>query len=114
MAEAIVDKMTMVIEGKYGQKKITVFSGHDSDVVPILTFFNLTTADCVQRRFRNESITGNCADPVPFASSIQFELHQQDSTLGLKDSSSSASGYYVKIKYNGDYYQVCGTTSFQC
>lgn len=41
---SVLDKMDMVIEGKLGRKKLTVYSAHDSNVAPILTFLNLTTA----------------------------------------------------------------------
>ena len=51
----------MVIAGKYGDKKLTVYSAHDSNVAPMLTFLNMTTADCVQKKYRNQTVTGNCA-----------------------------------------------------
>lgn len=41
---SILDKMDMVISGKYGRKKLTVYSAHDTNVAPMLTFLNLTTA----------------------------------------------------------------------
>lgn len=53
-------------------KKLTIYSGHDTNVAPMLTFLNLTTADCVMKKFRNQTVVGNCAEPVPFASNIQF------------------------------------------
>lgn len=87
---------------------MTAYSGHDTNVAPMLTFFNLTTADCVRRKYRNETVSGNCAEPVPFASSIQFELHQKDSI----EDELSASNYYVKIKYNGDYYLLCESKAY--
>jgi hypothetical protein len=51
--EAMLDKMKRVVQGQYENKKITVFSGHDDNVAPILTFLNLTSAKCVQRKYRN-------------------------------------------------------------
>lgn len=72
IAASIIDKMERVIAGKYDNKKLTVYSGHDTNVAPLLTFMNLTTADCVRRKYRNETVIGNCAEPVPFASSMQF------------------------------------------
>lgn len=41
---SIIDKMAMVIDNKYGNKKLTVYSAHDTNVAPMLTFLNLTTA----------------------------------------------------------------------
>ena len=72
IAKSIIDKMDMVIAGNYRDKKLTVYSGHDTNLAPMLSVLNLTTADCVQKRYRNQTVTGNCGDPVPFASSIQW------------------------------------------
>lgn len=53
LAAAIIDKMEKVIAGKYDAKKLTVYSGHDTNVAPMMTFLNLTSADCVRRKYRN-------------------------------------------------------------
>lgn len=82
LASAIITKMEQIVAGKGDNKKLAVYSGHDTNVAPMLTFLNLTTADCVRRKYRNETVTGNCGEPVPFASSIQFELHQRDTFEG--------------------------------
>jgi hypothetical protein len=68
----LISNMQNVINGKLGVKKISVYGGHDSNVVPLLTYFNLTSSECLKRQFKNHTITGNCAIPVPFASSIFF------------------------------------------
>ena len=87
---------------------MTIYSGHDTNVAPMLTFMNLSSADCLRRKWRNETVSGNCGEPVPFASSVQFELHQRESSLeGL-----FASSYFVKIRYNGDYYLVCDSKAY--
>jgi hypothetical protein len=57
----VIDKMDMVVAGKYGGKKLTVYSAHDSNVAPILTFLNLTTAECLKKKHKNETVSGNCA-----------------------------------------------------
>ena len=75
----VLSNMEQVVEGKSGRRKMSIISGHDSNVLPILTFLNLTNADCVQKKFRNQTVTGNCADIVPFASNVQIELHIKDS-----------------------------------
>jgi hypothetical protein len=98
-----------VIAGKNDNKKLAVYSGHDTNVAPMLTFLNLTTAECVRRKYRNETVSGNCAEPVPFASSIQFELHHRDSSEG-----ELASNHFVKVRYNGDYYRLCESNAFEC
>lgn len=71
VAKTVLDNMDRVISGKES-RKLTVFSGHDSTIAPLLTFLNLTSAECVRKKFKNETIHGNCGDPVPFASSLQF------------------------------------------
>ena len=72
IAASIIDKMEKVIAGRYDSKKLTIYSGHDTNVAPMLTFMNLSSADCLRRKWRNETVSGNCGEPVPFASSIQF------------------------------------------
>ena len=51
--KAVVDNMEKLIEGKLGQRKLTVYSGHDTDVAPMLSFLNLSSAECVQKKYRN-------------------------------------------------------------
>jgi len=82
---------------------LTIYSGHDTNVAPMLTFLNLTSHECVRKKYKNQTFTGNCAEPVPFASSILFELHRNDT-----------GNEYVKIKYNGDYYQLCEKQQYEC
>jgi hypothetical protein len=67
--------MEKVINGKLDQKKLTIFSGHDSNVAPILSFLNLSSSECVKKKYKNQTFSGNCAEPVPFACNILFELH---------------------------------------
>lgn len=81
---------------------MSAFSAHDSNVVPLLVYYNLTSADCLRKQWRNETIHGNCAVPIPFASSLFFELHQDDK---------NASNNFVKVRYNGQYYNLCGKNS---
>ncbi len=70
--------MENLIKGNLGVKKLSAYSVHDSNIVPLLVYFNLTTAECLKKQFNSETVIGNCAVPVPFASSIFFELHQDD------------------------------------
>lgn len=67
-----LENMDMVIQGKKGNIKLTVVSGHDANLAPVLTFLNLTSAECIQKKFRNQTVTGNCGEAVPFASNIQL------------------------------------------
>ena len=70
--------MERAIQGKLDTKKLTIVSGHDVNVVPLMVFFNLTSSDCLKKKFNNQTVTGNCAIPIPFASNILFELYQSD------------------------------------
>jgi hypothetical protein len=110
--KAVIEAMELVIAKKNGEKRLTVISAHDTDLAPILTTLNITSAECVQRLYRNQSWAGNCAEPVPFASSIQFELHLDDSTH--YSNSKDPQDYFVRVKYNGDYYQLCQSKTTQC
>lgn len=102
---AMLQNMGNIIKGKLGVKKLSIYSGHDTNVVPLMVFFNLTSSDCLKKQFMNQTVTGNCAVPVPFASNIFFELHQDDN---------NASEYFVKVRYNGIYYNLCGKNSTEC
>lgn len=97
--------MENVIKGKLGVKRLSVYSGHDSNVVPLLVYFNLTSSECLKKQFKNHKVDGNCAVPVPFASNIFFELHRNDQ---------DSSDYFVKIRYNGRYYNLCEKSSTEC
>lgn len=47
IAKTVIENMQQIIGGKYGDKKLTVFSGHDTNVAPMLSFLNLSDAECV-------------------------------------------------------------------
>lgn len=68
----MISNMENVIKGNYGVKKLSAYSAHDSNVVPLLVYFNLTSSECLKKQWKNETFQGNCAVPVPFASSIFF------------------------------------------
>lgn len=100
VVEGILKNMDNVIKnGDKEVKRYSIYSGHDTNVVPLILFFNLTSHECISKKWKNETVNGNCADSPPFASNLIFELHQNDS---------NPSSYFVKLRYNGDYYNVCG------
>lgn len=43
IASNILTNMEKVIAGKLDDKKITLISGHDTNVAPMLSFFNLSS-----------------------------------------------------------------------
>jgi hypothetical protein len=51
----------------------------------------------MKREFKNETVKGNCAIPIPFASNLLFELHKDDKSEKL----------FVKVRYNGEYFNLC-------
>ena len=80
-----------VKKGDQQVMKYSIYSGHDTNVMPILNFFNLTSTECLTKKWKNETVTGNCALPPPFAANLIFELHEDEDT----------NKYTVKIRYNG-------------
>jgi hypothetical protein len=69
---ALLSNMELAIQGKLGVKKLSIYSGHDINVVPLMVFFNLTSAECLKRQWMNQTVVGNCAVPIPFASNLFF------------------------------------------
>ena len=53
--------MEMLISGQYGNKKLTVISGHDTTIAPILSFINYTSAECIRKKEKGQPYEGNCA-----------------------------------------------------
>ena len=64
--------MQNVVKGNLGVKKLAVLSAHDANVVPLLVYYNLTSSECLKKQWRNETVQGNCAMPIPFASNLFF------------------------------------------
>ena len=59
----------------------------------------MTSADCLRKQFKNQTINENCVDPIPFAGNLFFELYQDDTNPEM---------FYVKTRYNGVYYKLFG------
>jgi len=53
-------------------KKMLFYSGHDVNIEAILSTFNLTSYDCVEKN----SSSSNCIKDIPFASQIILELEK--------------------------------------
>ena len=62
----------MIKKGKDEVKKYSIFSTHSSNITPLLLFFNLTSADCLEKKWKNQTVQGNCADIPDFSSSLIF------------------------------------------
>lgn len=101
----MLGNMEKVIQNKLDVKKLSIYSGHDTNVVPLLVFYNLTSSECLKKQWMGQTVTGNCAVPIPFASNLFFELHQDDK---------NASRFFVKMRYNGNYFNLCGKNTTEC
>jgi hypothetical protein len=68
----MLNNMLKATQGKLAVKKLSLYSAHDTNVLPLMVFFNLTSSDCLKKQYKNQTVTGNCAVPIPFASNIYF------------------------------------------
>ena len=68
----MLNNMELKIKDQLGIKKLSAYSVHDDNVVPLMLFLNLTSTECIKKQFKNETVKGNCAIPIPFASSLLF------------------------------------------
>ena len=68
----------------------------------MLAALNLTSYQCIYELFAyNKTSALNCINSFPqFASNIFIELYLNDTTKNT---------YYVKVRYNGDYYYLCSS-----
>eukprot|EP00919_Chromeraceae_sp_WS-2016_P075086 GHVR01177646.1.p1 GENE.GHVR01177646.1~~GHVR01177646.1.p1 ORF type:complete len:142 (+),score=5.38 GHVR01177646.1:914-1339(+) len=84
--------------------KWTFLSGHDTDTIPAQVDLNISSSQCIEELYRKGSTSAlNCLPNSSFASSIFFELHSDNS----KD-------YYVMIRYNGKYINLCEQKDTKC
>lgn len=82
-----------------------LLSCHDSNLSMALTFFNASSPECLWQKYNNKEVTSfNCVESPGFASNLNFELFK----------SQSQQSYYIKIKYNGSYLNLCETNSASC
>jgi hypothetical protein len=55
--------------------RLSLISCHSSNLWPLLTQLNLTSAECITQQFRGEPITAlNCVAPPHFSANLLFEL----------------------------------------
>ena len=84
--------------------KWSMFSAHDSNVGPALTFLNFSTAICIEDKWKNRDLSKylNCEDGPDFAASLLVELHQDGEQP------------FVMVKSNGRYMNLCGRRETKC
>ncbi|EGR29698.1 hypothetical protein IMG5_150410, partial [Ichthyophthirius multifiliis] len=102
----LVDNFENKINGKYSNLKMMMFSAHDSNLSMNMRAFNFSSYQCLlQQKFGGNRQSINCELRPEFASSILWELHQDDV---------SQDKYFIKIKYDGKYMNLCEKENIQC
>ncbi len=48
-----MSNMKKLIKGELGNKKLSLLSAHDGNLVPLLIFFNMTSSDCLEKKWKN-------------------------------------------------------------
>ena len=79
-------------------------SGHETNIIPFLLGYNLTSVDCMLDKFMNPA-PGNqtCHKSPGFAADLIWELSIKDGAKNPKD-------FFVKMMYNGVAYPACAKT----
>ena len=84
-------------------KKWIMYSAHDSTLGYVYSGFNVTNWECLMDLWKsNATEYVNCLSYPSYASSFLLELHEE------KD------GFFVKIKVNGEYLNVCEKKQKEC
>ena len=66
---------------------------------------NITSVECLTDKWNNKTTAHlNCMNLPGFASNLLFEVHENDETFS----------YEVKVKYNGEYVNLCEKKSQTC
>lgn len=102
--EKIISMFDSRVRSSSQPMKWTFLSAHDSDMAPMYLNLNLTSSTCVEELYRKGSTSAlNCEGFPLFASSLIWELHQDDKR-----------NFTVKIRSNGKYMKLCETNSEEC
>ena len=81
----------------------TALSGHDLDIIPLFTELNISSSACIEELYRKGQTSAvNCEQFPEFASSIIFELHQDQSNFS------------VRVRVDGKYMNLCEKKSPEC
>ena len=85
-------------------KKWVMYSAHDSTLGYVYTLLNISSYECHLQLWKtNKTDSMNCAGYPLYASNVLIELH-----------SGEDNGYIVKIKVNGEYYNICERNQKTC
>lgn len=84
--------------------KWTFMCGHDTEIYPLMTLFNISSSRCLEELYRsNRTDALNCEPGPEFAASLIFELHREEDNT-----------YSVMIRYNGKYVYLCEQRQTKC
>lgn len=84
--------------------KWTTLSVDDVDIVALQNDLNISSASCIEEIYRKGSSSAlNCEQGTLFASNIIFELHSDNSQ-----------DFYIKVRNNGKYMNLCETKDQKC
>lgn len=84
--------------------KMTVISCHDTDIAALYTDLNISSSQCVEELYRKGKTDAlNCQTDVGFASNLVIELHSND-----------GKGFYIMVRSNGKYVNLCEKQQTKC
>lgn len=79
-------------------KKFILYAGHDSNIVPLLSTFKLTSVDCIRQELSSYSKIEEkeyCKFYPEFLANFLLELHHEGTQ------------YYIVARYNGKVFNLC-------
>ena len=83
---------------------MTVISCHDTDIAALYTDLNISSSQCVEELYRKGKTDAlNCQTDVGFASNLVIELHSDD-----------GKGFYIMVRSNGKYVNLCEKQQTKC
>lgn len=92
------------VKSPSSQLKWVTISVNEIDLVTAHNGLGIASAFCIEELYRKGRTTNlNCEGGTPFASSILLELHSDDGT-----------SFYVKVRHNGKYMNLCGARQITC
>ena len=84
--------------------KWTTISTFEGDLISVMNNLNISSASCIEEMYRKGSTEAlNCEGSTPFASNILFELY-----------SDNQQDFYVKVRKNGKYVNLCDKKQTAC
>jgi hypothetical protein len=96
------EKLDRVVSNKT-KNKMTFISCHSSNLWPVLTQFNLTSAECLTQKWNGDPVTNiNCVAAPHFSANFIVELHEESGAL------------FVMVRYNGNYVYLCENRQTKC